>query len=464
MTHGLQKHGFQKRSRTTLALLAGALLLLPACGQFEGVHDDFVAQGGENSGLEGTEGAGTEGTEGADGTESSGDGGGEDDGSGGGGGGGGGNDNGSAGNGDTTGVTADTITIGVHAPLTGAAPLKQESFETGKDLYWQYGNGGGPVEIHGRTVETVFADDQYRPSTARQVCQTMAEEQKAFMLLGAGGTDQIQACAQYAAGEDVPYLSTGVTETGMGSLDTYFAASMTYRQQTPILADYIKNELGVTDASKVAAVVTNTPNFDDAVEGFTGSFDGVDVFRPDKNERGSSAAGNLCTGTVKNYDVVFVLTSPTFYLEMAAASGCRPQYVGVGVSMGLDQVASTGCSAAGSTEGARFFNPTPAFADAGEYDADFLAAADAAGVEADDVTWMMWGQSKVLHQMLDKAGEKLDRGAFLDAVAGQKFSTGVFPDLNYSDDPFGATQVSVLRNVCDGGGHYETDFAFVNGF
>jgi len=451
------------RKRTTLALLAAALLILPACGQYDGVHDEFEAAGGENPGLGGEDATGTEGTaDGTDGTGTTGtdDGNTDEDAASGG----GGNDNGDAGNGDTTGVTADTITIGIHAPLTGAAPLKQESFETGKDLYWQYGNGGGPVEIHGRTVETVFADDQYRPSTARQVCQTMAEEQKAFALIGAGGTDQIQACAQYAAGENVPYLSTGVTETGMGSLDTYFAASMTYKQQVPILADYIKNELGVTDASKVAAVVTNTPNFDDAADGFTDAFDGAEVFRPDKNERGSSAAGNLCTGTVKNYDVVFVLTSPTFYLEMAAASGCRPQYVGVGVSMGLDQVASTGCSAASSTEGARFFNPTPAFADANEYDPDFLAAADAAGITPDDVTWMMWGQSKVLHQMLDKAGEDLDRGAFLDAVAGSSFSTGVFPDLNYKNGPFGATQVSVLRNVCDGGGHYETDFAFVNSF
>ncbi|MEU5873370.1 ABC transporter substrate-binding protein [Glycomyces sp. NPDC047369] len=454
------------RKRIAMALAAAALLALPACGQYDGVHDDFVEAGGENPGLGGDDGTSTDGTDGTDSSDggSGGDTGGESDDGGGGGGGGGGNDNGNAGNGDTTGVTDSTITIGIHAPLTGAAPLRQDSFETGKDLYWQYGNGGQPVEVFGRTVETVFADDQYRPSTARQVCQTMAEEQQAFALIGAGGTDQIQACAQYAASEDVPYLSTGVTETGMGSLDTYFAASMTYHQQTPMLAEYIKNELGVTDPSRVAAVVTNTPNFDDAVEGFTDAFGDVDVFRPDKNERGSSAAGNLCTGTVGNYDAVFVLTSPTFYLEMAAASGCRPQFVGVGVSMGLDQVASTGCSAASSTEGARFFNPTPAFADAGEYDPEFLAAVDAAGIEADDVTWMMWGQSKVLHQMLEKAGEDLDRGAFLDAVAGSSFSTGVFPDLNYKDGPFGATQVSVLRNVCDGGGHYETDFAFVNGF
>ncbi|THV38697.1 ABC transporter substrate-binding protein [Glycomyces buryatensis] len=454
------------KQRLVLALIAATAMAVPACGQYDGVHDQFVAEGGENSGLGESGDSSTDGTSG--GTDGSGDGGGSDssDGGGesGGGGGGGGNDNGSAGNGDTTGITDETITVGIHAPLTGAAPLRQDSFEAGKDLYWQFGDGGNPVEIHGRTVETVFADDQYRPSTARQVCQTMAEEQEAYVLLGAGGTDQIQACAQYAASKEIPYLSTGVTENGMGSLSTYFAASMTYKQQVPILADYIKNELGVTDASRVAAVVTNTPNFDDAVSGFTDSFSGVDVFRPDKNERGSSAAGNLCTGTTKNYDAVFVLTSPTFYLEMAAAAGCRPQYAGVGVSMGIDQVAETGCSAAGSTEGAVFFNPTPAFADAAEYDADFLSAADQAGVEPDDVMWMMWGQSKVLHQMLEQAGESPDRGTFLDGVAGQKFSTGVFPDLDYGDGPFGATQLSVLRNVCDGGGHYETDYAFVNGF
>ncbi|WP_026922904.1 ABC transporter substrate-binding protein [Glycomyces arizonensis] len=456
------------RRRAAVVLPAALVLLVSACGQYDGVHDQFVAEGGSNPGVDsgtddGTAGTtgngGTDGTTG-DGTDGSGSGGSGD-------GGGSGADSGgdgTVGNGDTTGVTDDTITIGIHAPLTGAAPLRQDSFETGKDLYWQYGNDGGPVEIYGRTVETVFADDQYRPSTARQVCQTMAEEQEAFALIGAGGTDQIQACAQYAASEGVPYLSTGVTETGMGSLDTYFAASMTYRQQAPMLADYIRNELGVTDASRVAAVITNTPNFDDAVSGFTDAFPGVEVFRPDKNERGSSSAGNLCTGTAKNYDVVFVLTAPTFYLEMAAAAACRPTYVGVGVSMGLDQVASTGCSIGGGTENARFFNPTPAFADAGDYDPEFLAAADAAGIEPDDVVWMMWGQSKVLHQMLEKAGEHLDRGAFLNAVSGSTFSTGVFPDLDYGNGRFGATQVSVLRNVCDGGGHYVTDYAFVSSF
>lgn len=453
-----------KRARAIAAIAAAAALVLPACGQYEGVHDDFVAEGGSNPGLgddstggSGDDGGGGDGSGGGGSDSSGGDGGGGSGGSGDGGG------NTTIGNGDTTGVTDDTITVGIHAPLTGAAPLRQDSFETGKDLYWQYGNDGGPVEIHGRTVETVFADDQYRPSTARQVCQAMAEEQEAFALLGAGGTDQIQACAQYAAGEGVPYLSTGVTENGMGSLDTYYAATMTYRQQGPLLADYVGSELGVTDTSRVAAVVTNTPNFDDAISSFTDAYGDIDVFRPDKNDRGSSSAGNLCAGTVKNYDVVYVLTSPTFYLEMAAAAACRPTYVGVGVSMGLDQVASTGCST-GGTEGARFFNPTPAFVDAGDYDPEFLAAADAAGIEVDDVVWMMWGQSKVLHQMLEQSGENLDRGAFINTVAGSSYSTGVFPDLNYDGTRFGGTQVSVLRNVCDGGGRYVTDHAFVSGF
>lgn len=37
--------------------------------------------------------------------------------------------------GDTTGVTPTTIKIAIHAPLTGAAPLKASSFDAGKDLY-----------------------------------------------------------------------------------------------------------------------------------------------------------------------------------------------------------------------------------------------------------------------------------------------------------------------------------------
>ena len=55
------------------------------------------------------------------------------------------------------------------------------------------------VKINGREVHVVFKDDHYNPSYARQVCQQMAQQNHAFLLIGGAGTDQIKACAGYAA-------------------------------------------------------------------------------------------------------------------------------------------------------------------------------------------------------------------------------------------------------------------------
>jgi branched-chain amino acid transport system substrate-binding protein len=365
--------------------------------------------------------------------------------------------------GNATGVTATSIKLGVHAPLTGAAPLKAESFDRGKDMYWLKGNNGKPVEIYGRRVQVVFQDDQYNPSHARAVCQQMAEQQQVFALFGGGGTDQIQACAQYAASKGIPYLSAGVTEIGLTQLPTYFALSMSYAAQAPLLARYIRanaSALGCgNDGCTVAMVATNTPNFDDAVAAFTQSYGGVEVFRPDKNERGSTMAGNLCSAVAKNYEVVFPLTAPTYFLEMAGAAQCKPRYVGVGVTMGLDTVASTGCRANQSIADARFFSPAPAFADSNQFDPQFRAAGG-----TDDIMWLLWASAQVLHQLFLKAGENLTREGFVQAVQTSSIKTGIFPDLNFTpSDHFGANQVHVLRVDCSRGA-YVTEKAFAGSF
>jgi branched-chain amino acid transport system substrate-binding protein len=456
-----------------VAVVATLALLAAACGQWPGVHEAAMQQAaqqgvapGEASGLSapdgttGTTGTGTTGSGAGSGVAGTG-GAGTTSGSGSGG---GGVAGGGARSGDSTGVTATTIKIGIHAPLTGAAPLKASSFEAGKDLYWERGDSGKAVSIYGRRVLVEFRDDQYNPSHAKQVCQELVEREKVFLLIGGGGTDQIQACAQYAAGAGVPYLSGGVTEVGLRSLWNYFAASMSYPEQARILANYIKKVIKVRDASRVAMVATDTSNFDDAVSAFTQAYPGVQVFRPGKNERGWSVAQNLCTATQKNYDVVFPLTAPTYYLEMAKSAQCRPRYVGVGITMGLDQVASTGCEGDQATRGARFFSPAPAFQDSDRYDSGFRAAGG-----GDDIEWLLWGLSKSLHPLLLKAGKNLTREGFVQSTSRAAVRTGVFPDVRFSPrDHFGALNFSVLENVCqrrgNQAGYYVTKQDFVSGF
>ncbi len=151
-----------------------------------------------------------------------------------------------AGGGDTTGVTADSIKIGVHAPVTGAAAVPQSSFERAVGVYFKAVNKRGG--IFGRKIEVFFEDDQFRPDVARVKCKEMAEQEEVFLLIGGAGADQIDACARYAASVGVPYLSAGVHQTRpgqvpLGDLPTYFALSLTYEQQVPMLARLYREPL-----------------------------------------------------------------------------------------------------------------------------------------------------------------------------------------------------------------------------
>ncbi|HEV3474676.1 MAG TPA: ABC transporter substrate-binding protein [Actinomycetota bacterium] len=462
--------------RLTVALAAFALVA-SACGQYAGVHEERFKDGQIPAGQTGVtsptgagsdvpaSSGGTGGTTGEVGTTGTSPGsttetGGPADAS------------GSAagapgtttvsGPGTTTGVTPTTIKLGLHAPLTGAAPLKAESFNRGKDMYWQKGNNGKPVEIFGRQVEVVFQDDQYNPSHARAVCAQMAEQQQVAILVGGGGTDQIQACAAYAATKGIPYVSVGTTEVGLTRLPNYTAVTMSYADQVPLLIEYMKanqSTLGWSgDPAKVAAVITNSPNFDDAASAFGQSLPGATMVRPDKNERGTSMAARLCTGTLKNFEVVFPLTSPTYLLEMAGSSKCNPQYVGVGISMGLNQVASVGCQTGGLAN-ARFFSPAPAFADSNKYDPLFRQAGG-----ADDIEFLLWGLWRSIHQLLVQAGPNLTREGFIQAASTATIKRTVFPQAVYSPtNHFGAKEVNVLRADC-ARREYVTEAAFKSSF
>ena len=258
--------------------------------------------------------------------------------------------------------------------MTGAAPVPVNSFEKGVNLYWEHGNNGKPVLINGRKVHVVFEDDHYDPSVAVQACKKMADQEHAFLLIGGAGTDQIQACAQWAASQGIPYLSAGVTMVGLSNLSNYFAISMTYPEQSVLLVDYIKHVLHVTSGKDVAMVAENSSNFDDAVSAFQKAFPGVTVYRAGKNDNGSSMAANLCTGTIPKYDVVYPLVAPVYYLEMAKAANCDPQYAGVGLTEGIDTVASAGCAANNSTLNAQFFNPSTAWQGHAAYDKGYDTA------------------------------------------------------------------------------------------
>ena len=366
-----------------------------------------------------------------------------------------------------TGVTGDTIKIGFHAPLTGAAPVPSDSVSKGKDLYFRYHKKA----VVGRDVEVVLKNDQYNPSTAVSVCKEMVQSDKVFLLSGAAGTDQIAACARYAESVAVPYLSAGVTEAGLTGLSTYFATSMTYPDQGPMLARYMASTMGAKGEQN-GILWFNTPSFQDARNAFVSAMSSVGAPLTYEGAYGKGSGDQQAIQAVqqmqaKGVDNVYVLTSPAWFLRVLIASknqGFAPQWTGVGITMTFDTVAGVGCRS-GTIDGAKFFSPFPAWIDSKKYDPDFDKAVRALHPEengGDDFMWLSWAFSVVGDKLMSLPGKNLTRERFIwFAERVQNLQSGIFPPVSFSPtDRFGASQVHVNQARCsDARWHTIDDFA-----
>ena len=367
---------------------------------------------------------------------------------------------------DRTGVTDTKIRVGIHAPITGAAPFPQNAFDKGKDVYWKHiAESGG---IFGRNVEVVFRDDQFNPSRAVQVCREMVEQEKVFALFGAAGSEQITACARYADSVGVPYFSAGVNEDGLTGLRNYFAVSQTYAQQSPTLVSLVKNRLG---KKKIAIVINNTPALNETQQSIVGQAQaaGLNIVRNSrigKNASDSELLSEANALRTSGADVVYILTSPVNFIKLATnaqAQAYSPIYIGPGVTNGLNIVAEAGCPAIGA---AKFLSPFPQLDVIDRLDPDYQKAyRKYNGSSGDDIGIAEWGLSKVFGLMLQATGQDLSRQS-LEAtmVGGREFNSNVYPIVSYTGSiRFGAKSSHLLEADCSAR-QFKTLATFTTGF
>ncbi|MDQ1505311.1 MAG: branched-chain amino acid transport system substrate-binding protein [Actinomycetota bacterium] len=366
---------------------------------------------------------------------------------------------------DRDGVSDKEIVIGVHAPLTGAAPVPEDSVDKAKDLYWKFiGERGG---IFGRNVRVVFRDDQFNPSRAVTVCREMVEQEHAFVLFGIG-TDQVVSCARYASQAGVPYFSMGGGEAALAQVRNYFAISMSFPQQAPMVAQVVKR----AGKTKVAVVVINTPNYDDTFAAMVQSAKsaGLSVVRADRIGKQASESEVLAeTNNLRTSgaEAVIVAVAPVTFLNLAhAAQGqaYSPLWTGPGLANGLNLVAEFGCP---SIAGARFLSPMPELDVIDRLDPDYKPAYRKYnnGAEPDDLGLAVWGMEKTLHQFLKAAGPDLGRTRLIATIqSGQEFASGVFPPVRFGPNQrFGAGQAHLLEADC-ANRRYRTLATFASSF
>jgi ABC-type branched-subunit amino acid transport system substrate-binding protein len=409
------------------------------------------ATGTDGTGGTGTTGTGGTGTTGTGGTGTTGTGGTGTTGTGGTGttgtgGTGTGTGSGTGSSGNSTGVSATAIKIAIHAPITGAAPLPAGAFESGAKMWW------ANHKVFGREVQIKVLDDQYKPSTARRVCETAAQD--SFLVIGAAGTDQIQACASdpVLARSSTPYLSAGVTENGLTGLPNYYAISLSYKQQASAV---LKNAKAYGSSGTWAVVTTDTPNFNDARDGITSKLSAAGiqykVFKSPKTCNDDPSVSVSLAQNLINYraSTVYFLTAPKCWLYVVQQTHQQlyePIWTGPGVSMGENEVAQVVCGEDPQIK-ASFLSPYPGTDQA---PADFKSApGHSTNNNDEDIQLSLYGLSQVIYQALLATGGTITRENFMAKLPTLTIHSNVYPDVAFHGGHFGGTQAWPLKIDCN---------------
>jgi branched-chain amino acid transport system substrate-binding protein len=102
------------------------------------------------------------------------------------------------------GITATTITIGSHQPLTGPAADPYDQIAPASNAYFDYVNANGGV--YGRKIVYKYLNDAYDPTTTASVVRQLVLQDNVYAIFNGLGTPTHLAAVSFINSEKVPDL------------------------------------------------------------------------------------------------------------------------------------------------------------------------------------------------------------------------------------------------------------------
>jgi ABC-type branched-subunit amino acid transport system substrate-binding protein len=139
------------------------------------------------------------------------------------------------------GITATTITIGSHQPLTGVAAPGYSEIAPASNAYFQYVNAHGG--IYGRKIVYKYLNDQYNPTITSTVVHQLVLQDNVYAIFNGLGTPTHLAVAQYLNTAKVPdvFVSSGCECWNAPTKLPYtFGWQTDYVREGKILGSYVK--------------------------------------------------------------------------------------------------------------------------------------------------------------------------------------------------------------------------------
>jgi branched-chain amino acid transport system substrate-binding protein len=213
------------------------------------------------------------------------------------------------------GVTAMTITIGSHQPLTGIAAPGYDEIAPASNAYFQYVNAHGGV--YGRKIVYKYLNDQYNSSITTTDVRQLILQDRVFGIFNGLGTPTHLAVAPFINTEKVPdlFVASGCAcWNATSSLPETFGWQINYIREGKILGSYIASHF---KGKKIAYFYQNDEFGQDGVKGLSYEIPAAQVVAKEPyNVAASNPAGEVATLTAalkaSNAQVVVAFAVPAF--------------------------------------------------------------------------------------------------------------------------------------------------------
>src|SRR5580700_5267935 len=165
------------------------------------------------------------------------------------------------------GITATTITIGSHQPLTGPAAPGYSEIAPASAAYFAYVNAHGGV--YGRKIIYKYLNDAYDPTTTASVVRQLVLQDNVYALFDGLGTPTHLAVVSFLNAQKVPdvFVASGCDCWNNPTQYPYtFGWQLDYVREGKILGQYVKQHFA---GKKVAFFYQNDEFGLDGVKGLS---------------------------------------------------------------------------------------------------------------------------------------------------------------------------------------------------
>jgi branched-chain amino acid transport system substrate-binding protein len=366
--------------------------------------------------------------------------------------------------GDTTGVTATSIKLGSHDPLTGPAAPGYSKIAPATKAFFDYVNDNGGV--YGRKIDYSYKDDAYNPAQTVSVVRQLVLQDKVFAVLGGLGTPTHTKVVDFLNQSKVPdlFVASGCLCWDEPKQHPYtYGWQPDYVREGKVLGKYIADNFA---GKKIAYFYQDDDFGQDGVKGLDTFVPKDQVVTRQKYEAGNTDVGPQVTAIAQSKaDVVVSFSIPAYTALLKLGTlkaGINPQLVVSNV--GSDPVTLAGLLEAFAKQGGTKLSGMPLLE--GMITDSYLPAY--LGPDAASNSWIQlfkkvqekylpstvfdgnveygMAQAYTFVQLLQKAGKDLTREKLLAAVNAGGLTGPTLVPYGYSANSHaGAIGVQVVK-------------------